>query len=1437
MPKPEARDQGAPIQYFTPSKPTKKDKGNWARQNEVAYNKANAQILAWHAQYAQDKGAPPPNYAQRTNLPPEPKQKFVPSKPEKKKKKTALEIVEAKAADEKAKAAAGTEQAKTEKAKQTRALTDQIVDQLKKDMMVGAVAQNDSLNPGGKKKSWFQRNVADSFAGKAARGLRDSVVGDVAGKALDIISRPTQAQAAFVTSAIEHGANPSSDPLHAPSATPDPRKDPAFKSWTPARQATAIAAYKDIKKKAGPNPFVAAGRAFTGKNPASFTEYYSEKEAAKKGQISTGARVGLAAAGLATDVATDPLNAIGAGIATKGHAARSAEEVIDSSNTAAKVVSAERKVKEAETTARNLPVLASKSAELPQIEANMAEQSRRLSELEAVAQAKKAKSARSAIEIRSATEGGYKALKSETLKQARIVANMERNSKAGKLVEGLDEAKTTLAELNSRYERATKIREAAVGRVAIPGGAVEKLTKQIEDLKVIVKANPGNSIAASRLAKLSTELSSKSAELRKVNLANIPNHAEELLKLVDAANTGGEVKVTKAAADAIASAEPSVQDKLLALIKENEVPHTKAPLAEAPSAKLAGAIDKAGIEAGGAAPSAQTVAEAHQIVADANKSRSAKSIAQGILDQAAERGRQVTPSEQRALLSKELLGKMSESGIEDAALAKTGEKVKAIRAREGATAVSSEMKDTLLQESLAEEILPTMETADKILTEGLQKRFMVRFAGKDLGEFTPVGHALRAAYAPFEFTGRHLANTRVGTTFSKAFKMGSHFPGFTEHLRSMAESHGIVEHSDFTKRIRDAFTGVSRSETKQITKAIDGGYKLDGKLGELQQLYLDESRGIFQKQVAMGKYPPGAEADNYIYHYYRSRNKTAIKAFKDDRTILLRAGHKGPTVEAAKVAGLKPLENIDDILVMQHRDFIRDLQRTNFRQGVVSNYGVLTDNPHFAAQMGLKEVTGQQLNKPFQDLAVAKGAKWYLPPDIHDTFKNMDAMMEIGFNRQANDALEFLDRFTRGFKTSATVGNPGNWVNNTLGDVFLNYLDGVRSPRWYSKAVGLLRHEGEEFPKTMNLGGHSIDGNEIVDLFKRNAPSGGFIRTEGSAFGRNRFVRGTQNMYEAREESVRLAHFLHAFDEEATKATRAGMGWEKAKSVASEIAAKRVAKWNIDYSAITPFERSLRKWVIPFYTFMRKATPLMFEGMVTRPGKFVHYDLAKRAMERMLGAPPEQDDGVVWPFWAKQAGMVRLQGGDEPFFMKDSAPLNVVNRLLGGDQYTDPLANVVNNVNPLIKMPVEIAQQRTLYNQQPITNWGDYLAGQLPTAQIISRAAGQGLNPGDTKTPDRSGLEQVANLAGIPVQRMTFNRQRGEILRTTEHSDYKKQVNSEIAPYYEIKAAHSKTKGDYFNLKDLNTGEIIAKFRDYNMAARRASTLAKEAARRPPQAP
>lgn len=1480
MAKPEARESGASIQYFSYKK--NKSDPDSRKANEKAYNAANEQIMLWASQFSRDNGGVgPPQYSTGKNIPKPKPNAFVPSKPKKKTSVSgasgsSITIDETTRKGDKADPTAAEE---TEKLKQQKALLDATIKELKEDAKAGdlppsLVGRAGGLtigNKGGGVGEWLGRNLVHPVL-------------DVGGKALDLLGRPgAAASGAAVYNAENRQKQLNDKEILDQIKDPKKRKEVAAKlaliPQTPEKSQGDIGGMLD-----------AANKGIQGKEHRSMMEVTipalqknipalrPNKGDNKVQKILKGAP-GVVA-GLGADILIDPITYMTAGVVpiTKARtAARTADEIITASTEAGKAAKATRVAEQAiksdltvdlerqvamfedflkkqpfddyvrdKLTRFRVDLEASKVADAGAVanrgqmpkaqlalgpgptvgkgaevtdEATHAARIAELADIEAKAK-----------QVAQATHG-FETLKSSAKTQARVV-NHTKIKVAKKLAtaEQLAAEEAKLAKLHETISRAEELRAVAKAAPVEVGSKLSSAQKSVDRLTRLASAQPGNSMLGAKLRKAQ-------AALEAAKIEAIPENINKLLKFTEDLRAGKAVKLTAGVKQAAETAKPEVVDNLIAVLREAEL--AKAGTAQPMSIadELIASLQKAA--------DAKTVTKADNVtlhnaadsILDANTPYNVRRAAEELLDNELQFGRQLTKPEQKAIAARELATRMGASEVQEAAVEPTLKAVKNLKAQKGPLAVSSYQKDLLFDEAVANEVLASMPEMERILETGLGKRFAIRFAGKDLGEFKPMGIALRQAHVPFELVGKLGRSTGVGKTFAKAFKMGEHFPGETETIRRAAEQSGILKHAEETKIINARFTdNLTREEAKIITKAIEKDTDLGAltshtgvSMEELRQEAIARSQTIFQQQVDYGKYVPGNENPRYVYHYYRGGDKDEMKLFKEHRTQALRAGQPGPSINDAALQKFKPLEGIDEILIMQHRDYIRDLQRANFRQQISSRYGVLTDNPTFAQGAGLQEVKNHSLNKMFQDKAKAQGGKWYLPPEIHDTFAAMDRMMEIGANREAADFLRYYDQFIRGFKTSATVANPSNWVNNTVGDFFLNYLDGVHNPAWYKKAGGLLRVSDDATPRTVSIGGRQVDGSKILLEFKARAPAGGFIRTEGGKLTRFSIPRKVQNAYETREEWVRLAHYLKALDTETSDALRRGANWEKAFNIGNERAARRVAKWNIDYSAITPFERKVRKYFIPFYTFMRKATPLMLEAMVTRPGKIASYQKSKNALEVLLGVPPQKDDGVVWPFWAEQAGKTRLTSGEEPYFMKDITPMNVLGRVFGGDSNRDLVSNQINQASPPIKAIAELGTGSSLFNGREITDWGGWLGSQIPTASIIARAAGHPLSPAETTT-ERTTTEQILNFLGIPVQRMTQNRQQGELHRQmgSDTQTYS-QVNKALAPF-EIHKTKSTKNGVYYVLGNKNDTKTYGRFRDFNEAVRAGAGLLKGSA-------
>lgn len=107
------------------------------------------------------------------------------------------------------------------------------------------------------------------------------------------------------------------------------------------------------------------------------------------------------------------------------------------------------------------------------------------------------------------------------------------------------------------------------------------------------------------------------------------------------------------------------------------------------------------------------------------------------------------------------------------------------------------------------------------------------------------------------------------------------------------------------------------------------------------------------------------------------------------------------------------------------------------------------------------------------------------------------------------------------------------------------------------------------------------------------------------------------------ENNARLAHYFSKLDEGLTVTD----------------ATASVKRTLFDYSELTDFEKNVMKRIVPFYTFMRKNTPVQLASLMTTPRKF----LTERRILEGIASTEQADDRAI-PDWALDGGMVPLPG-------------------------------------------------------------------------------------------------------------------------------------------------------------------------------------------------
>lgn len=253
---------------------------------------------------------------------------------------------------------------------------------------------------------------------------------------------------------------------------------------------------------------------------------------------------------------------------------------------------------------------------------------------------------------------------------------------------------------------------------------------------------------------------------------------------------------------------------------------------------------------------------------------------------------------------------------------------------------------------------------------------------------------------------------------------------------------------------------------------------------------------------------------------------------------------------------------------------------------------------------------------------------------------------------------KFVDRYDAMWKTSATSlpVNAAFTLRNLRSNLFLNWLDGLytmgpyREAMRIQKKVGAVRR-GEQYAaeiKATNVDAvlkkvltnreykihklaqdNRVLGSNYFDV-DASLRGSGKVRTvkgvdEGLTAGA-KVADKTRKAAEvgrrwngAVEDNAKLANFIHNLD----------------RTGDAKIAASHVHKFLFDYADLTDVETSVKK-LIPFYTFMRKNTPLQVASALKMPGKV--------GTRIKIGEAVTEPVGEDSPSYLQRSGAVNVPG-------------------------------------------------------------------------------------------------------------------------------------------------------------------------------------------------
>lgn len=393
------------------------------------------------------------------------------------------------------------------------------------------------------------------------------------------------------------------------------------------------------------------------------------------------------------------------------------------------------------------------------------------------------------------------------------------------------------------------------------------------------------------------------------------------------------------------------------------------------------------------------------------------------------------------------------------------------------------------------------------------------------------------------------------------------------------------------------------------------------------------------------------------------------------------------------------------------------------------------------------------------------GSFWF-PKEIAEQAGVLLKQMEAKNFVPNSKMIRTYDKVLRSWKAGVTIYSPSHHIRNVIGDIWLASLDGVIGTRPYTLAARTLfsqkgRYKDlkgiQELTDPDALKNAMTKPGDIAITSKAGAQltfdqiyvaahthgllpkasvvediiteSGRLIPDMPITKGRVREV--AHGISENRDHFVRIAHFIHALKTSKTKNIEDAFA----------TAAHRVKKYHPDGLDLTEFEQKVMRRLVPFYSWLRKATPLMVEAMVQKPHlvtlypKFMHSLQDWAGIEGVSGLGDPFPADQQFPEWIREKGIgpVLHQGmGGLPGLIASMArkdpegyvqvnPSVPFNDIVG--EGSDPLGFLKSAVTPALRVPGELWSGEEATGV-PIENTASYLLKQLPPAAIASRLTG-----------------------------------------------------------------------------------------------------------------
>lgn len=308
----------------------------------------------------------------------------------------------------------------------------------------------------------------------------------------------------------------------------------------------------------------------------------------------------------------------------------------------------------------------------------------------------------------------------------------------------------------------------------------------------------------------------------------------------------------------------------------------------------------------------------------------------------------------------------------------------------------------------------------------------------------------------------------------------------------------------------------------------------------------------------------------------------------------------------------------------------------------------------------------------------------YMHPDVMKGLEKVDELFtDAGMNR----FMRTLNGVSSIFRTVTTVFLPSHYINNYVGNLFINEAAGV-GVKDYNKAVRMLT----KYQKGTGL---NEAEQKIVDAaFKHNVINGGYVidtdlaRSVTKEGDKGKVLTKVADKLEGFNDKLsnskvgkKLKHGGEFIDDSARLANFIN-GLEKHNGNV-KLAAGQVRKYLFNYAENTNVDKHMRA-VVPFWNWIKRNVPLQINQVIENPKYF-------KSIEAMKDLFNEGQDGKDW----QKEGGIKIPKEDK--YLRLPFPTSDL------DMLGHPISSLLASTQPLIKSPIELSTNHNLFTGNPIT--------------------------------------------------------------------------------------------------------------------------------------